>query len=641
MSVQPKHLYQFGPFCLDPVKRRLMRDGEPLKLTPKAFETLLVLVEHRGRTIEKDELLNKVWPDTVVEENNLNQCVTALRKSLGDSREKSEYIATIPGVGYRFVAPVEETPAVVAPKPIDTDWRPMERDAPPADRQTSAMGRQARPMGRYALLGVVALVVVAVVAVGYGLLTRKRSQPVNTAVSSIMVLPLDNLSGDASQEYFVDGVTDALIGDLAKLPRLHVISRTSSMHYKGTKKSLPEIAREIKVDAIVEGSVQRSGDRVVIRAQLIHAATDHHLWVQTYERPMRDVLDLQSEIAQTIARQVQIQMMPADQARLSARHPVSPKAFDDYLQGRFLYWNRRTEENLHKAIGHFQNAIKEDPNYALAHVGLADCYNALGVVQIGTMRPSEARRLAEESATRALALDPMLSEAHTVLGFVKHYDWNWTGAEEDFRRAIDLNPNYANAHNFYASFLMSRGRIDESIAASTRARELDPFSLAISAQRGFLLENARRYDEAIEQLRNVIAMDPNHYQAHWFLGHTYAANKQFDQAIAAAQKAVDLSQRAPGALGMLGLAYALANRKDEAQKILNELLELNKRRYITPAALVNVYIGLGNKDQAFVWLEKAFQERSNYLAYLKVFPILDPLRSDPRFTNLVQRVGLP
>lgn len=398
---------------------------------------------------------------------------------------------------------------------------------------------------------------------------------------------------------------------------------------------------KINVDAIVEGSVQRSGDRVVIRAQLIHAATDHHLWVQTYERPMRDVLDVQSEIAQTIARQVQIQMTPADQARLTKSHPVSPKAFDDFLQGRYLYWNRRTEENLNKAIAHFQNAIKEDPSYALAHVGLADCYNALGVVQIGALPPQEARQLAQQSAMKALALDATLAEAYTALAYVKHYNWNWTEAEQDFKRAIELNPNYANAHNFYASFLMSRGRIDESIASSTKARELDPFSLSISAQRGFLLENARRYDEAIEQLRAVIAMDPNNYSANWFLGHTYAANKQFEQAVAAAQKAVDLSERAPGALGMLGLAYALAGRKDEAIKILNELLELNKRRYVTPAALVNLYVGLGDKDQAFVWLEKAFAERSNYLAYLKTFPILDPLRSDPRFANLVQRVGLP
>jgi tetratricopeptide (TPR) repeat protein len=350
---------------------------------------------------------------------------------------------------------------------------------------------------------------------------------------------------------------------------------------------------------------------------------------------------LQSEIAQTIARQVQIQMTPAEQARLTTRHPISPKAFDEYLQGRYLYWNKRTEENLNKAIAHFQNAIKEDPSYAQAHVGLADCYNALGVVQVGALPPFEARRLAEENARKALALDPTLAEAHTALGYANHYNWNWAAAEQDFERAISLNRNYANAHNFYASFLMSRGRIDESIASSNRARQLDPFSLSISAQRGFLLESARRYDEAIEQLRGVIAMDPNHYQAYWFLGHTYAANKEFDQAIAASQKAVELSDRSPGALGMLGLAYGLAGRKDEATRVLNELLELNKRRYVTPVALVNVYIGLGDKNQAFVWLEKAFEERSNYLAYLKVFPLVDPLRSDPRFADLAQRVGLP
>src|SRR5688572_26897943 len=345
MSVQTKHLYKFGPFCLDPAKRRLMRDGELIKLTPKAFDTLLALVEHRGKTVEKDELLNKVWAGVAVEENNLNQSITALRKSLGDSRQESQYIATIPGVGYRFVADVKEVNGdeSVAETPVAApESRPVTR--------TRAL--------RYALLVIVPLVLAAVV---YALVNREK--PV-AAVSSIMVLPLENLSGDPSQEYFADGLTDALIGDLAKIGSLHVISRTSSMHYKGTKKSLPAIAAEMKVDAIVEGTVQRSGDRVVIRAQLIHAPTDRHLWVQTYERPIRDVLDLQSEIAQTIAQTVQIRMTAAEQSRLTARRAVRPKAFDDYLQGRFLYWNKRTGENLNKAIEHFRSAINEDPNYA-------------------------------------------------------------------------------------------------------------------------------------------------------------------------------------------------------------------------------------------------------------------------------------
>ncbi|HZM99631.1 MAG TPA: tetratricopeptide repeat protein [Pyrinomonadaceae bacterium] len=619
MSEETKHFYEFGPFRLDPRKRRLMRDGEPVRLTPKALDLLLVLIEERGRTVEKDELLEKVWTGTVVEENNLNQNITALRKSLGDSRQDSQYIATVPGIGYRFVA----------------DVRKVEEEVLPQNHKAAPQKSSGARVFRYALLILAPLVLAALVYAWY---TREKPRP---TVLSIMVLPLANLSSDPEQEYFADGITDALIGDLAKISGLHVISRTSSMHYKGTKKSLPEIARELKVDAVVEGTVQRSGDRVVIRAQLIHAATDVHLWVQDYEREMRDVLDLQSEIAQAIARQIRIRMTPDEEARLASTHPVRPKAFDLYLQGRYLYWNKRTEENLDKAIEHFQNAIKEDSSFAQAYTGLADCYNALGTVMVSALPPIESRRLAEAAATKALELDPALADAHTALAYVNNYNWNWAAAEQGYKRALELNPNYANAHNFYANYLMSRGRIDEAIAASNRARELDPFSLAISSQRGFLLENARRYDEAIEQLRAVIAMDPNHYHAHWVLGHTYVAKGQFEEAIIAAQKAVDLSQRAPGALGMLGLAYGLGGHEAEARKVLNELLKLNEGRYVTPAALVNVYIGLGDKEQAFVWLEKAYQERSNFLAFLKVFPIVDPLRSDPRFDELTRRVGLP
>lgn len=622
MSEQKPHLYEFGPFRLDPLKRRLLRDGEALRLTPKAFDLLLALVEESGRTVEKDALLERVWAGTIVEENNLNQNITALRKLLGDSRQESQFIATIPGVGYRFVAEVRRVESSGDAK--------EEVNAPVVPADVARSGRSFR----YAPLLLVPLLLAGL---AYALYTREKPRP---AISSIMVLPLENLSGDPAEEYFADGMTDALIGDLAQLGGLHVISRTSSMHYKGTKKSLPQIAGEINVDAVVEGTVQRSGDRVVVRAQLIHAATDRHLWVQTYTRDVRDVLDLQSEIAQAVAREVRIQLTPGEQARFTARRAVQPKAYDNYLQGRYLYWNKRTEDNLNKAIEHFQNAIKEDASYAPAYVGLADCYNALSVVQIGVLPPLEGRRRAEEAATKALELDSGLAEAYTALGYINHYNWNWSAAEQHFKRALELNPSYANAHNFYASYLMSRGRIDESIAASNRARELDPFSLAINVQRGFLLENARRYGEAIEQLRAVTAMDPNHYQAYWNLGHTYAANGQFAEAVAAAEKAVQLSERAPGALGMLGLAYGLAGRKAEALKIANELLELKKTRYVTPAALVNVYLGLGDKEQAFVWLDKAYQERSNYVAYLKVFPLVDPIRSDRRFADLVGKVGL-
>ena len=325
--------------------------------------------------------------------------------------------------------------------------------------------------------------------------------------------------------------------------------------------------------------------------------------------------------------------------RLARNRPVNRKAFDDYLQGRYL-WNKRTKENLEKAIEYFQSAINADPGYSPAYVGLADCYNSLGTEQIGALPPIEANRRAEQAIGKALELDSELAEAHAALGWVKHGAWDWAAAEREFKHAIELNPNYSNTHLFYANFLGSRGRMEEAIAEVNRAQELDPFSLAISAQRGFLLENARRYDEAIEQLRRVLAMDQNYYPALWFLGHTYAASGRFHEAVEASEKAAALSGRSPGALGFLGLAYGLAGRKEEANQVLKELLELQRRRYVSPPALANVYIGLGNKDQAFFWLEKAYQDRSKYMVWLKMFPLLDPLRSDPRLDDLQRRIGL-
>ena len=458
-------------------------------------------------------------------------------------------------------------------------------------------------------------------------------------IKSLAVLPLENLSGDPSQEYFADGMTDALIGDLAKIKGLQVISRTSAMHYKGSNKPLKEIAGELKVDAVIEGTVQRAGDRVLIRAQLIQAATDRHLWAESYERDLRDVLTLQNEIAQAVVREIQITVRPNERPRPAPNRPVNRKAFDDYLQGRFLYWNRRTDENLLKALSFFQSAVNEDRGYAPAYVGLADCNNALGTELIGAIPPSQARQRALEAASKALEIDNDMADAHTALGFVKHFNWDWTSAEQEFKLAIELNPNYAYAHDCYSSFLLSRGRAEEAIAEANRAQELDPFSLAISSKRGFILASARHYDEAIEQFRRVIAMDQNNYQAYWFLAQTYGLSGRIAEAIAASEKAAAIS-RAPGALGFLGKHYALAGRKEEANKILNELRELNKRRYVSPPAFANVYIGLGDKDQAFYWLEKAFQERSNFMAFLKVFPGGDSLRDDPRFDDLLRRMGL-
>jgi len=467
----------------------------------------------------------------------------------------------------------------------------------------------------------------------------RESRTSVTPITSIVVLPLQNLSGDLAQEYFVDGMTDALIGDLAQIGALRVISRTSAMHYKGTNKSLPEIARELNVDAVVEGTVQRAGDRVHVRAQLIHAATDSHLWAADYDRDLRDVLDLQAEVAGAIASEVRIKITPAERSLLVPKRVISRDAIDNYLQGRY-FWNRRTEHDLRQAVVYFDNAIKADPNYAQAYAGLADSYNQLGTAMIGGLPSSEARQTAEIAARKALEIDNEVAEAHVALGYVDFFNWNWAIAEAEFKRALELNPNYAFAHSQYALYLVARGRIDEALAEINRAQELDPLSLTMSMTRGYILQNARRYEESIDQLRRVIALDPNHYGAHWFLGMAYVANHQFEEAIAASEKAVALSGRAPAALGVLGLAYGLAGRKRDANRVLSELLQLQKQRYVTLMALCYVNIGLGNKDQAFGWLEKAYQERSNHLAFFKVSPTVDSLRSDPRFADLLRRIGL-
>lgn len=643
MTMQHSHIREFGPWRLDAAQHLLFQHGAHVPLQPKAFEILLALVERPGEVVSKEELMERVWPDTFIEEINLTKNISVLRKTLANGEDIQDYIQTIPKRGYRFVAELSEPPMVAEPDAPQTEETSLAQVAPGPPPSTGAAAASAAHQSvqsawnRRALLTALVVIGVVLSALLYGRRTP-TAQP--DQIKSLAVLPLENLSGDASQEYFADGMTDALISDLAKIGALRVISRTSVMTYKGTKKSLPQIASELQVDAVVEGSVLRSGDRILVRTKLIHAADERHLWGESYERDLRDVLKLQSEVARAITREIQAKVTPAEQTRLSQSRRVNRKAYDDYLQGRYLYWNKRTKVNLEKALEYFQSAIQEDPTYALAYAGLADCYNSLGSVMYSGLSPGEARQRAVAAASKALEYDSQLAEAHAARGYANHYNWNWDESAREFKRAIELNPNYANAHGHYANYLVSRGYSEEAIAEADRSLELDPLSLDIGVNRGWVLFLAHRYPEAVEQLRRVITMDANQYSAHWFLSQTYAANGQVEEAIASAEKAVALSDRAPGALAILGRSYAWAGRKDEANKVLNELLERNRRHYVTPSAVAGVYIGLGEKDQAFLWLEKCFQERTNNMAYLKVLPALDPLRSDPRFDDLLRRIGL-
>ncbi len=461
-------------------------------------------------------------------------------------------------------------------------------------------------------------------------------------IQSIAVLPLENLSGDPGQEYFADGMTEELIATLGKLSALRVISRTSAMRYKKTDKPLPQIARELNVDAVIEGSVLRAGDRVRITAQLIQAATDRHLWAETYDRDLRDVLALQDEVARAIASEIKVKLTPQEQTRLASARQVNPEAHELYLKGRY-YWNKRTPDTLKKSLEYFEQAIEKDPSYAPAYAGLADSYDMLAAGSYAVLPPKQAYPRAEAAAMKALQLDSTLAEAHTSLAWAKiFFDWDWQGAEREFTQAIELNPGYANAHHWYALYLTIMGHHSEAIAEDRKAESLDPLSLIISADLAMeALGPAGMYDQEMEQCRKTLEMDPSFPLAHACLCDSYKNKRMYKEAVAEMQKAIDLSGGSVVWVSALAHTYALAGRRDEATKILNELKARSKREFVSPILFAYIYAGLGDKDQAFAWLEKAYEERSDVVGGLKVGRQLDPLRSDPRFQDLLRRMNFP
>ena len=496
---------------------------------------------------------------------------------------------------------------------------------------------------RWLALGIAALLLAALaVVVGLnvgGWRDRLLDRAAAARIESLAVLPLENLSGDPQQDYFADGMTEELIADLGQIEALRVISRTSVMRYKKTDKPLPQIAKELKVDAVIEGSVLRAGNRVRVTAQLIRASTDRHLWAQSYERELGDVLALQGDVARAIAEQVRIKLTPEQQARFVPARPVNPEAHDAYLKGRY-YWNLRTESGLNKGIDYFQQAVEKDFGYAQAYAGLADSY--LLQTAWARMAPREAYPRAKAAALKALEIDETLAEAHTSLGTVElAYEWNWSGAEKEYKRAIELNPSYATAHNFYAMYLSYMGRHDEAIAEIGRAEELDPLSPIINAIGGFVLFFARRYDEAIAQCRRTLELNAGFHPAHLYLGWAYEQKKLYGEAISEYQKAMALEQGSPRLAAGLAGAYAAAGNRTEALKIVSNLTELSKRRYVPPYDIAQIYTALHDFDQACAWLEKAYEERTYLLVMLKVDPRNDPVRSDPRFQDLLRRMNFP
>jgi TolB-like protein/Tfp pilus assembly protein PilF len=447
-----------------------------------------------------------------------------------------------------------------------------------------------------------------------------------------------NLSGDAEQEYFADGMTDELITDLGKVGALRVISRTSVMRYKGTKKPLSEIARELKVDALVEGTVLRSGNRVRVTANLLDANADRHLWAETYERDLRDVLSLQSEVARAITNEIQIKVTPQEQARLASARSVNPEAYQLYLKGRY-YAGRGTKEGLEKGVQYFNQAIAADPSYALAYDGLADDY---WIADEWTLSPRDAMPKAKEAAKRALDLDDTLAEAHGSLAMVNaFYEWDWAAAEREFKRAIELKPNYGLAHEYYGWYLVSIGRANEGITQSERSVELDPVSPEANSVLGYVFWVAHRYGEAIEQMRKTTDLDPNYWFAYEVLGLAYERQGQFPEAIAELQKAVRLAGTIAEPTAGLARVYAVSGNRAEAQKLLDRLQERSKETYVSPYLIAMICARLGERDQALAWLERAYQARSLFMTQLKLDPSFDSLRSDPRFQSLLRRMNFP
>jgi TolB-like protein/Flp pilus assembly protein TadD len=469
-------------------------------------------------------------------------------------------------------------------------------------------------------------------------LFRSRGRP-PAGIRSLAVLPLDSLSGDASQNYFADGMTDQLITDLAQISALRVISRTSVMVYKGARKPLPQIARELNVDAVVEGTVLRSGDQVRITAQLIEAATDKHLWSQSYEGELRDTLALQDRVARAIAEQIRINLTPREQAALKNVKAVNPQAYESYLKGRY-FWNKRTAEGLKVALAYFNQATEEDPKYAHAYSGLADTYALLGDWQYAAMTPKEAFPKAKAAALKAVELDSTLSEAHNSLAFVLDgFDWDLDAGGKEFRRAIELNPGYATAHHWYAWHLGLLGRYDEAIAEMRKAENLDPLSLIINADLAELLVLAHSYDESIQQSRKTIEMDPDFALAHNQLAQAYLQKHMYDEAVPELQKAVQLSGGSPTCIANLARAYVLSGKRSEAVKLLSGLKKRSTPAHSFASEIAVIYVSLGDTDQAMNWLERGYAERFNPGVLLR--PGFDPLRSDSRFQDLVHRVGLP
>ncbi len=623
MGQQDNHSYEFGRFRLKPAERVLLREGELVPLTPKVFEILVTLVEHGGQVVAKDDLMKRVWPNTFVEEGNLTQNISLLRKALGESPGGVQFIETVPRRGYRFVADTNQSwsdevvPAIPETR-IDT--------APvvPIPSTTSRSGGVKRtPL--YALAA--AVVVVGIIGLVYFTSAGKAGN--SSAIQSIAVLPFVDESSDPDAEYINDKIAESLINSLSRLPQLRVVPRSVIAGYKGRDIDPRKVGQELNVRAVVTGRMRRHGDIISIQADLIDLESVAQLWGQHYDHKVSDVMLVQDDISRDIFENLRLKLNVEEKKQL--------EAYGFYLKGRNA-WNKRTGDALLQAIDYFNQAIAIDPNHGAAYAGLADCYNML--VVYGRLEPKEGFPKAKEAATKALEIDESSAEAHSSMAFIKfRWDWDRAATEREFQEAIKLKPAYAPAHQWYSSYLVAVERFDEAIAEAKRTEELEPLSFVASSHLGWIYYLSGQNDRAIEQCKKILELDPSSFPARRYLGLAYEAKGMYPEAITEFQTGVKLSG-SPLMLALLGHAYAASGKTAEAKQVLNDLQQLQDQRYVSPYTVAAIYAGLGDQEQAFKWLQTAVEERDIWLMNLKVDPVFAKLRSQRQFTDILARIRL-
>jgi TolB-like protein/DNA-binding winged helix-turn-helix (wHTH) protein/tetratricopeptide (TPR) repeat protein len=623
------HLVRFGDFELDLRTGELRTDGHHIILQEKPFQILSALLERPGEMVAREELIKRLWPaGTFVDfDLSLNKAVNRLREALDDSAEHPRFIETFPKRGYRFVAEVTR------------NGRGLEEVSPTSRAQESKNYAEASGTIRWRSAVVAGLVAVIAIA-GYVAWRRHSTAPAPSGRIMMAVLPFQNLTGDPEQEYLTDGLTEETIARLGKLEpeRLGVIARTSVMGYKHGDKRLDQIGGELGVQYVLEGSVRRDWDQLRITAQLIQVKDQSHLWAQEYDRSTQDIIALQDDVAAGVTHEIQSRWAIELRKQPLRRQPANPEAYDAYLKGRYSL-NRRTEAGLHNALGFFHEAVDADPGYALAYAGLADCY--ILMVSNYDISPEATVLQARTAANQALKLDPGLGEPHAVLALItQNHDWNWEESEREFKLAMASDPTDPTAHFWYSNGLLAQGRFDEAFREMAIARRLDPMSLPIRISEGSEFYLARRYDDALGACDRILEIEPNYAPAYLYRGLSYVQKGKWKEAVADLENAKRLDD-SPLSAAMLGEAYALAGDKVRARQILGEIQVRAKREHVSPLYPAIVHTGLGEKDLAFSELDGAVAERATNVLGIKIAAVYDPLRSDPRFADLIRRVGLP